>query len=158
MRRYPTVKCLSSKTVITENGKQWDDSLLISYWLARILSKPYSEKVGKSACSFWNVFTLFLTNSTSKNSQKHFEGMTWLVLCACLSVDRLALIRKIQGNEDQIVLKEDFKRSYHIISNALIVTHERDEGARLLLAALHLVNQLNPVNTDTEGGGGVGAA
>ena len=68
----------------------------------------------------------------------------------------IALIRKIQGNEHQIVLKEDFKRSYHIISNALIVTHERDEGARLLLAALHLVNQLNPVNTDTEGGGGGG--
>lgn len=83
--------------------------------------------------------------------------MTWLVLCACLSVNHLALIRKIQGNEHQIALKEDFKRSYHIISNALIVTHERDEGARLLLAALHLVNQLNPVNTDTEGGGG-GAA
>ena len=28
-----------------------------------------------------------------------------------------------------------------------------DDGARLLLAALHLVNQLNPVNTDTGGGG-----
>ena len=77
--------------------------------------------------------------------------MTWLVLCACLSVNHLALISKIQGY--QIVLKEDFKGSYHIIINVLIVTHEGDEGARLLLAALHLVNQLNPVNTDTGGGG-----
>ena len=38
----------------------------------------------------------------------------------------------------------------------LIVTHECDEGARLLLAPLHLVNQLNSVNTDTGGEGGRG--